>query len=453
MLTANKRQPSGRVYWWTLAALVLVFGSLLFYRGTARERFVGDPLLLRDLESASFAAAPPPSTRPSQWPQWRGPNRDGVSTETGLLTAWPAEGPKVLWKAKAGDGYSSLVVDAGRAYTLLQDGEDEAVVCWDAETGKESWRLGYACKYHNDYGSGPRSTPTVDGEYVYTVGATGILHCLKAASGEKVWRHNLLEEFQAENLTWGVSFSPLIEGELILTNPGGPNGSSLVAFDKRTGQLVWKGQNDQAGYSSPLAITAAGVRQVVFFTESGLVSVSPKDGQVYWRFPWETDYGCNIATPISAGDYLYISSGYGRGCALVKIVADESGALQAKRVYENNLMCNHFSSSVLFQDHLYGFNEATLTCMEFRTGKVVWKEKGFRKGSLLVADGQLIILGESGQLALAEATPEGYRQKASFRISQNKCWTVPALANGKLFVRDEEQVLCLDLKKTRNDER
>ncbi len=447
MVTAGKRQRSGRLYWWILAVLVLILGGLHLYRNFTPERFVSDAVLLQDLESASLAAPTSPSARLGQWPQWRGPNRDGVSVETGLLTSWPAGGPKLVWKAKSGEGYSSLAIDAGRVFTLLQDGEDETVVCWDADTGTERWRFRYPCKYLNDYGSGPRSTPTMDGDLVYTVGGTGIFHCLKAATGEKVWRHDLLEQFQAENLQWGVSFSPLIEGDLVLTNPGGTNDSSLVAFDKRSGQLVWKGQNDQAGYSSPIAITAAGVRQIIFFTETGLVSVSPKDGSVYWRFPWETSYGCNIATPISAGDYLFISSGYGRGCALVKIVADGDGSLQAKRVYENNLMCNHFSSSVLYQDHLYGFNEGTLTCMELRTGKVVWKERGFKKGSPLIADGHLIILGESGQLALAEATPQGYREKASYRVSRNKCWTVPALANGKLYIRDEEQVLCLDLKK------
>jgi outer membrane protein assembly factor BamB len=445
MAATGKRKRLARFYLSTLTAVVLASLGVAAYYFVARERFLVDPELFRDLENAALAAAP--AGRAGHWPQWRGPNRDGLSAETGLLTTWPAEGPRLVWKARSGEGYSGLAVDAQRVYTLVQDGDQEAVVCWAADSGKENWRFRYPCKYVNDYGSGPRSTPTVDGEYVYTVGATGILHCLKTATGEKVWRRDLLEEFQAENLEWGVSFSPLVDGNLLLTNPGGPNGNSLVALDKLTGQLVWKGQDDQAGYSSPIAVTAAGSRQIIFFTETGLVSVAPKDGSVSWRYPWQTDYGCNIATPIGVGDYLFLSSGYDKGCALVKILDDGNGRLQAKRVYENNQMCNHFSTSVYYQEHLYGFNESTLTCMEFRTGKVVWREKGFRKGSLLIADGHLIILGETGQLALAEATPAAYREKASFRVSRNKCWTMPALADGRLYVRDEEHILCLDVRK------
>jgi outer membrane protein assembly factor BamB len=264
---------------------------------------------------------------------------------------------------------------------------------------------------------------------------------LKAATGEKVWRHDLLDEFKAENLRWGVAFSPLIDGDLIFTNPGGAGGHSLAAFDKRDGKLVWKALDDPAGYSSPVISTAAGVRQVLFFTGKHLVSVSPKDGQLNWQFPWETSYDCNIATPIARGDYVFISSGYDRGCALLGITKAKEGQLQVHPVYQHNRMRNHFSSSVLYKDHLYGFDDATLICMEFRTGQTRWKEKGFQKGSLLVADGHLIILGEKGKLALAAATPEQYREKASFAVSHTKCWVVPVLADGKLYVRDEKALV------------
>lgn len=402
------------------------------------------PVLLAGLFAT--LGAWPASVRSDDWPQWRGPRRDGVSQETGLLTTWPRQGPKELWRAPAGDGYSALAVAGGRAYTILQDGNDEAVVCWNADTGKELWRFRYPCKYVNDFGSGPRSTPTVEGEFVYTVGATGIFHCLKTASGEKVWRHDLLDEFKAINLDWGVSFSPLVEGDLIYTNPGGQNGASIAAFDKRSGKFAWKALDDPAGYSSPVAVTAASVRQVLFFTGAGLVSVNPRDGTVYWKFGWLTDYGCNVATPIVIGDHVFISSGYGRGCALLKVVAEGKG-LRVEKVYENTNMCNHFGSCVYLKDHLYGFNEGTLTCLEFLTGKTVWKESGFKKGALTLADGHLIILGENGKLALAEATPQGYREKAIFPFSRNKCWTMPVLANGKLYIRDEEKIVCLDVKK------
>src|SRR5262249_50197681 len=188
--------------------------------------------------------------------------------------------------------------------------------------------------------------------------------------------------------------------------------------------------------------------QIVFFTAVGLVSVSPKDGKVYWRYPWQTDYDANIATPIAWGNYLFVSSNYGKGCAVLEISDKGDGSLQVKRVYEHDRMRNHFSSCVLYQEHLYGFDDGTLVCMEFRTGKIRWKQKDFHKGSLTIADGHLIVLGEEpGKLAVAEATPAEYREKASFVVSPNKCWTVPVLAHGKLYVRDEEQIICLDVKK------
>lgn len=441
---------------WVLGPILLVLVGLLSWRSVVdlvrQLRFVSDTQLLKELAekplpTASAApAAAPAKEGLTEWPQWRGPNRDGVSPETGLLVVWPAEGPKELWRAKTGVGYSCVAVSRGRVYTLVQDGDSEAVVCWEADTGKELWRFKYPCEYVNDFGSGPRSTPTVGGEHVWTVGATGIFHCLKAETGQKEWRHDLLEEFKADNLRWGVSFSPLIEGDLVITNPGGPNGNSIVAFDKRTGKVAWHALDDLAGYSSPMAVTMAGKRQLIVFTGKNLVSVSPQDGKLFWSYPWETSYDCNIATPIAVGDYLFISSGYGKGCALLK-VSGKGDTVEVQRVYEHNRMCNHFSSSVYFKEHIYGFNDAVLTCLDFRTGKALWKESGFRKGSLTIADGHLFILGEDGKLALATATPDRYEEKARFRFSGNRCWTVPVVANGKLYVRDEETLVCYDIRK------
>lgn len=446
MASRSNRQRNGRIVPWILAGLVLVAALLIGYRFVPWSRYHADPALLGELQNAALQAGDPQAAAPGEWPQWRGPRRDGVSLETGLRTDWPKDGLPVHWKAPVGAGYGSFAVAAGRVYVLLQAGDNEAVVCWDADTGKEAWRFAYPCKYENQFGNGPRSTPTVEGDRVYTVGATGIFHCLKAATGEQVWRHNLLDKFKAVNLQWGVTFSPLVEGDLIYTNPGGSGGSSLAAFDKLTGQLAWEALDDPAGYSSPIAVTMAGVRQILFFTGSGLVSVSPKDGTLYWRFPWVTDYGCNVATPIAVGEYVFISSGYNRGCALLKVTRD-GDRWEAKSVYETTHMCNHFASSVLYQEHLYGFNESMLTCLELRTGKEKWSRRGFDKGSLLIADGHLVILGEKGKLALAEATPAGYREQASYHVLDGKCWSVPVFAGGKLYVRDEEQVLCLDAKK------
>jgi outer membrane protein assembly factor BamB len=229
--------------------------------------------------------------------------------------------------------------------------------------------------------------------------------------------------------------------------PGGASGSSVAALDKRTGRVVWQGLDDAPGYSSPIAATLAGRHQVVFFTGDAVAGVDPADGRLLWRYPWETNYNCNIATPIVAGDYVYASSDYGKGCALLKITAG-ANQFSAERVYENNKMRNHFSTSVLVGRHVYGFDESGyLVCMDFASGQVPWKERGFNKGSLLAVGGQLIVLGENGKLALVEATPTGYHEKASFRASQQRCWTMPTLADGRLYVRDESKLTCYDVRK------
>jgi outer membrane protein assembly factor BamB len=352
-------------------------------------------------------------------------------------------------------------VSRGQAITLFlnKDQTAEVVICWDAETGKELWRREYDCAYLNSFGNGPRSTPTVDGDYVYTVGGTGIFHCLERATGKVVWKHELLKEFDASNIRWGVSFSPLIEGDLVLTNPGGRHGNSLAAFDKLTGDLRWQSLDDLAGYSSPIAITAGGVRQVVFFTGEAAVGVSPSDGALLWRKAWKTSNDVNAATPIffqaksgpDVRNYLFISSGYGKGCALLNLVK-RGDSFVAQSVYENNQMCNHFSSSVRYKDHFYGFNDNLLTCMDVRTGEVRWARKDSRgnefvKGSLILADGKLLILGETGRLALAEATPEEYKEVARMKIFEGqRKWAPPVLAHGKLYLRDETEVKCLDLR-------
>ncbi|MCI0641507.1 MAG: PQQ-like beta-propeller repeat protein [Gemmataceae bacterium] len=424
-----------------LVALAGLIAYQVFWKDSASE----NPERLQELQNVRFKEA----AAASDWPQWRGPNRDGVSGETGLLTTWPEDGPRKLWERPVGAGYSAVAVARGRVFTMFQAGPNETVACWDLD-GNEIWRHQYPANYRNSYGDGPRATPTVDGELVYTVGATGMFSCFRAfADGPHnppLWTKNLLTEFGAENLRWGVSFSPLVDGDTVYLNPGGPNGKSLVALDKKSGAIKWTSQDYQAGYSSPMAADIAGERQIVFFTAPGLVGVAAADGRLLWRFAWQTDFDSSIATPIIEQDYVFVSSGYGKGCAMVKI--DKlNGAFEPSLVYKNKNMKTHFSSCVRYKDHLYGFDDASLTCLDFRTGKVAWSERGFDKGSLMIADGHLFILGEYGTAAVAEATPEEYREKGRFEFSSRKCWTMPVVANGRLFLRDEQKLACYDLRK------
>jgi outer membrane protein assembly factor BamB len=446
--------------------MFVLLGGVLAFKKLDPERYRCDPERVEKLATAELPPTSAGGAGGGDWPQWRGPNRDGLSPETGLLTAWPPEGPRVIWRKPIGRGFSSLAVAGGRLYTMSEEAgseqagpsapapHSEAVVCLDAGTGNEVWRFRYPNRFDERFGSGPRSTPAVDGGYVYAVGPTGIFHCLRADTGVKVWRHDLREEFHGRPVQYGVAFSPLVEGRLVYVLPGGPDGNAVAAFDKRTGALVWKALDDPAGYSSPVALTAAGVRQVLFLTNTELVSLSPERGEVYWRYPWQTDGGFNIATPVAFGNYVFLSSAYNKGCVLLEVTAQADGSLQAGRVYEHNRMRNYFASSVRLGDYLYGFDMTDLVCMDVRTGRVVWRQKGsrtFGKGTLLIADGHLLILCEDGTLILAEATPAGYRPKATYRVFPNKCWTVPVLSRGQLYVRDESEVLCLDLRQATAD--
>ncbi|HKV06928.1 MAG TPA: PQQ-binding-like beta-propeller repeat protein [Thermoanaerobaculia bacterium] len=377
----------------------------------------------------------------ADWPQFRGPNRDGVSRETGLLKSWPAGGPKVLWKAPAGEGFSHVVVAGGRVFTLYGLGSQEVAVAMDAASGKQVWKTPIDGKYSSDMGNGPRSTPTVDGGMVYALSANGKLVALNAANGKKAWERDLEDELDARIPGWGASTSPLVEGNLLLVDVGGSGNKSIVAFDKKTGKTVWTSQSDKAGYSAPIAITVGGVRQVIFFTGTSVVSVAPATGKAFWRVPWRTDWDVNAAAPIFvAPDKLFISSGYGVGAALYKLKPNAP----PEEIWKSRGMKNQFSSSVLHNGTIYGFDDTTFKAIDAATGKDLWRQRGLGHGSLILADGHLAVLSERGKLVLVEATPAAYKEKGSVEIHSGKCWTAPTLANGKLYVRNEEQLIALD---------
>ena len=379
----------------------------------------------------------------TDWPQWRGPNRDGVSQETGLLSSWQQDGPKVIWRIPFGHGYSGIAVSDGRLYTMFAPENDEFVVCLDASNGKEIWRFRTDSKFTNNHGDGPRSMPTVHGDVVFALGAKGKLYALDAHHGGRLWEHDLVKEFGSKIPRWGFATSPLVEANLLVVEVGGKDGKSVVAFDKKSGDVIWTSPTDAPGYSSPIAITSNGIRQIITFTSQGPVSVSPTDGQIYWKYNWPR--GINIATPVFIPEsQIFISAAYDKGAVLVEMNSD-SGAVTVDEVWKSHVMKNHFNASVLHHNHLYGFDNAMLKCIEANTGAEQWVARGFGKGSLIYADGNLIVLGDAGRLALVEATPREYKEKGDVQLLHGKCWTAPSIAGGKLYVRNHEEMVCLDV--------
>lgn len=376
------------------------------------------------------------------WPRWRGPNINGISTETGWQTRWPAAGPKRLWEAPVGVGYSSFSVSQGRVYTMGNLENTDVVWCFDAATGKVLWKHEYPCSPKDPNGYlGPRCTPTVDGDRVYTVSRHGHLFCLDAARGTVLWSKTFTNDFGAKAPTWGFAGSPLIEKDWLLYEVGGP-GAAVVAFDKKTGAVVWKNGNDSPAYSSLVPFDVAGQRYLAHFPKDAFVLRRMKDGSEVARVPWKTSYGVNAATPIIAGNQIFISSGYNYGCALLEL-----SSANLKEVWRNKNMRNHVNSCVLWQGHLYGFDESELKCLDFKTAEVKWSDKSFGKGSLMIAGGTLIIYSDRGKVATAAPSPERFETLATVQaLSGRDTWAVPVLANGRLYCRSLDQVVCFDVR-------
>jgi outer membrane protein assembly factor BamB len=381
------------------------------------------------------------------WPQWRGPRRDGVSTERGLLKSWPQNGPPRAWTAKgAGDGYSSFAAAGGRLFTLGARGEREFVVAYDAATGKRLWETPHGRRFTNDRGDGPRSTPTVDGSRVYAFGASGDLTALDAASGRIAWTVNVIRDFGGQNINWGLSESPLVATDRVIVSPGGAD-ASIVAVSKTDGKLLWKSQGDRAGYSSAVLHELGGIRQAIFFTGQRALGLDIANGRVLWSYNRVANRVANIATPIVRGDRVFLSSDYGTGAALLQLTAS-GGGIDAREVYFTREMRNHHASSVLVGDYLYGFSSAILTAMRFDTGEVAWRDRSVGKGSLVYADGRLYLFSERGDVALAEATHEAYREQGRFSldIGALPTWSHPVVSNGLLFLRDQDTVYAYDVR-------
>ncbi len=387
------------------------------------------------------------------WPQWRGPNRDGKSAEAGLLKAWPAGGPALAWKtAGLGKGYGSVAVKGDRIYTTGDLPDANYLMCLSAGDGKMLWKtkLGRAGNYGPDGWefAGPRATPTVDGGLVFAVDQWGELVCAGAGDGKERWRKNYERDFGADQPPqWGFSESPLVDGDHVLVTPGGPKGA-MVALDKSTGNLIWQSKEftDAAHYSSIVPAEIGGARQYVQLTAGHLVGIAPKDGAILWKAV-RGGRTAVIPTPIVEGNFVYVTSGYGVGCNLFQVTAS-GGMFSAEQVYANKVMVNHHGGAVKVGSYVYGYSDGKgLTCQDFKTGAAVWEEKDrIKKGCLSVADGVIFFREEdSGTVVLVEASSSGYKEKGRFKQpdrAEEKAWAHPAIANGKLYIRDQDLLLC-----------
>ena len=385
--------------------------------------------------AGSFAGPLAAEPGSDDWPQYRGPQRDGVSPETGLLDQWPEAGPDLVWKVPIGNGFSAVSVAQGRVITMLADGGTEYTAAFDVETGRELWRAEMGPAFMGQFGNGPRSTPTVAGDRVFALGSAGLLAALAAEDGTVKWTVSLSRDLGAIRPQWGFSTSPLVDGDLVVTEAGSGAGKQVAAFDRQTGELRWTALDGNAGYSSPLALDVHGVHQLVFVTDDQVAGLSPK-GETLWTHEFQG----GIPMPVFvAPDRVFVSRLGDAGSVMLRIKPDG-----AEEVWSSNRMRNHFNTSVAFGDHIYGFDNTTFKCISADTGEQTWAKRGFGKGSLIVADDHLFILTERGQLVLAEADPERYTETGSVQALDGTTWTSPVLAGGRVYLRGMDEMLSFD---------
>jgi outer membrane protein assembly factor BamB len=399
----------------------------------------------------------------ADWPQWRGPNRDGKSADTGLLKEWPKEGPSLAWKVKGlGGGYSGPSIAAGRIFGMSHRGDDEVAWALSETDGKELWasRLGPAFKQPGwpQGKEGPGCTPTVDGERLYVEGMGGTVACLQVQDGKILWQLSLTRDFGGNVPPWSYRESPLVDGDKVIYTPGGPD-ATLVALDKLTGKTIWKSQvpdGPKAAYTSAIAMDFDGQRQYVQLTARTLVGVAASDGKFLWRYDRPANgMGINCSTPLDHDGLVFAASAYGKGGGSVKLSKDANGGIKAEEVYFSKNMQNHHGGMIVVDGCLYGANGGneggSLVCLDFQTGNVLWngRDSGAPKGSLALADGRLYYRSETGIMLLIEPNTKQYVERGRFEQpdrSKQPAWTHPVIANGKLYLRDQDVLLRYDVK-------
>ena len=369
------------------------------------------------------------------WPHFRGIHRNGTTTETVDPASWPPEGPRLLWQASIGTGFSSIAIADGRVCSMGNTDGTDHVVCLDEETGEEFWRHSYACALDDNlFEGGPTSTPTIDGSEVYTFSRRGDVFCLDAASGDVRWSVNVREDTGAPIPTWGFGSSAVIRESLLLLN----SGSAGLALNKATGDVVWNSGDQEAAYATPVMFTD---NIFLFLSGRELTAVDIHSGEAIWSHRWLTRFGVNAADPIVTGDRIFLSSGYGKGAALLDIAGDTP-----QEVWRSRDLRTQFNTSILREGYLYGIDGDTtdiarLCCLELDTGELNWTREDIGSGSVLLAGDDLLVLTDEGELLIAPVSPERFDPVASSQVLDGKCWTSPALANGRLYCRNAAGLL------------
>ena len=391
------------------------------------------------------AVAVTASLTAKDWPQWRGPDHNGISTEKGWLDQWPASGPAIAWRAQVGLGFSSFVVAEGRAYTVGHAEKKDTVFCFDTNTGKVVWKHAYPSELGDKYfDGGTTGTPTIDGDRVYWLSRWGDTFCFNAADGKVIWNKNVQKETQARVPDWGFTGAPLVQGDQLILNVG----DAGLALDKKTGTILWQSAPKIAGYSTPLPVKMGNDALAVFASGQSYVAVKLKDGKEAWRIKWLTQYDVNAADPIIEGDRVFISTGYGKGSGLFKL-----GGATPEEIWKSKALRTQMNGAVLYQGHLYGMDgdsggKGPLKCLDLATGSEKWKQDGFGTGGVIIVDGKLIVLSAKGELIVAPATPTEFKPISRAQVLGGKCWTAPVLADGRIYCRNSKgEVVVVDVRK------
>jgi len=443
---------------WSVACLFLFFGlrmqvdgsgtKPLFYFGKQESRYekleasrAGQRTLVAAVIEPALVAPKPtaPAAKP-YWTGFRGPRRDGIYDEMPILTDWPRKGPPLMWRQPVGGGFASFSIAHNRAFTIEQRRHQEVVAAYDLRSGREVWTHGWDAEFEETMaGVGPRATPTWHAGRLYALGAAGEFRCLDATTGKLIWRRNILEDNQAVNLQWAMAASPLIVNEKVIVLPGGPGGKSVAAYHQITGEPIWRALDDKQAYTAPMLATLNGKRQIVVVSATRAVGLTAEDGALLWEFPWKNQPEVNVAQPLVVGENrLFLSAGYGSGAVLLEITGQGT-----RPIWRSPRMKNKFSSSVLYDGHIYGLDEAILACLDAETGELKWKGGRYGYGQLLLASGRLIVIAESGEGGMLKATPEGHQELTRFpAVSGKGTWNAPAIAEGLLLVRNPTAMAC-----------